>query len=159
MHPGKVNLHQNSPLISGLSLKLLHCQALGSPLQRVPRNLTAPRQSVLISYLVSSTLEEVKEIFPRQTLQVSQTQALTPLLLVVCWQVSQASCPLGASSSPSPQILSAVYYMLIHFCTVSRFNLSHILLLSSFGARNWKILFIFQNVSGWHLLCPVALWL
>lgn len=70
MHPEKLYLLWSFPLISGLLLKLLYYQALGSPLYRAPRNLTAPGQDSN-SHFLTYTLEDAQKIFLSQNCSAS----------------------------------------------------------------------------------------
>ena len=162
MHPGKVSLHQNLPLTSHLSLKLLHFQALASQLYKVPRNLAAPRQSLLISCWLASALEDVRHFhrpdltMPRSTGSSSSfTGRLAASLGCMFSSTIMFTFPADFVFSLTPQ----TEYVLTHLCPVNRFDFSHLFILSSLGAGNWKVLLISQSQQWLASIVSVALWL
>lgn len=117
-------------------MKSLHYQALGSPLYRTPRNLTAPRQDSN-SHFVTCTLEDVQKIFLSQTLEPWTN---TWLSLQFYWWVSTKSLKLHCSASS--HVIEFIFPADIAFsfytnsiCPVSKFNVSHCSIVPSFRYR------------------------
>ena len=157
MPPGKVNVHQSFSLISGSSLKLLHYQALGSPLYRVPRNLAASRQTFQFHTLLPPVWRMSRKFFQARLYIAPKHEHF----LQFYWLTSSKSFKHHCSASISPTVIeftlpanfvfsfqtdSQTKHVLIHLCPASRFNSSHCSIRFTFGSGNSKVLLISQSL-------------